>query len=299
MDLNGGSNGGNGALLQGVEFDGYLTVSEGSDTITLPWHILPHKAANVTPATTSLSLGGGSSATLPVANSGGAAASLVDVFSLTGTSPKLPSPCCPNPATTSRSSTSSRSVSARWTPGGQTAVQFAITTWGDRSHPNYPAEFDVYIDANLDGTDDFAVFNRENGGFVVSGQNVTTVVNLATNAQITKFYTNADLSSENATLTVLASDIGLTSNSQFKFLVAAADNYFTGTVTDVVDYMTYTLGTPRYSSTSVTLAPGASTNLAVTAAPGGALASPSQTGLLLLYTNGKKGRESDVITIQP
>ena len=44
-----------------------------------------------------------------------------------------------------------------------------------RSHPNYPAEFDVFIDADRDGRDDYAVFNLENGGFGVTGQNVVAV----------------------------------------------------------------------------------------------------------------------------
>ena len=50
------------------------------------------------------------------------------------------------------------------------------------SHPNYPAEFDVYIDSNNDGTPDYVVFNLENGGFGTSGQNVVEVFNLHTSA---------------------------------------------------------------------------------------------------------------------
>ena len=33
----------------------------------------------------------------------------------------------------------------------QLDLQFAINTFGERAHPNYPAEFDVYIDTNGDG----------------------------------------------------------------------------------------------------------------------------------------------------
>ena len=56
--LNGGSNGGNGALLNGPEFDGYLTLTDGTDTVHVPWHILPHKAANVRTNTPSVQLTG-------------------------------------------------------------------------------------------------------------------------------------------------------------------------------------------------------------------------------------------------
>ena len=50
-------------------------------------------------------------------------------------------------------------------------------------HPNYPAEFDIYIDSNNDGTPDFVVFNAENGGFSATGQNLVFVANLATAAR--------------------------------------------------------------------------------------------------------------------
>ena len=43
--LNGGSSGGNGPLLQSVEFDGYISISDNRDDIHLAWQVLPHKAA--------------------------------------------------------------------------------------------------------------------------------------------------------------------------------------------------------------------------------------------------------------
>ena len=53
--------------------------------------------------------------------------------------------------------------------GGQFGVQFAIDTYGARAHPNYPAEFDIYIDKNGDGVFDSVIFNRENGTFGSQG----------------------------------------------------------------------------------------------------------------------------------
>ena len=43
--LNGGSQGGNGAGLNGPEYDGYITLTAGSEKISVPWHVLPRKAA--------------------------------------------------------------------------------------------------------------------------------------------------------------------------------------------------------------------------------------------------------------
>ena len=178
--LNGGSQGGNGPLLQDLEFDGYIGIADDFDNIHIAWHVLPHKAAAVVPAPGPVSLVNGTGS-LELANSG-AVGGRVDVFSLTGTSKKIPRAELPEPgdnfAVVDLKAVGVRGVIA----GGQPAVQFGITTNGARSHPNYPAEFDVFIDSDRDGTEDYAIFNLENGGFGVSGQNVVAVVNLRTNA---------------------------------------------------------------------------------------------------------------------
>ena len=56
--LNGGNNGGNGELLNTVEYAGYLTFTSGAENVHIPWHILPHKSANVQPASASVALSG-------------------------------------------------------------------------------------------------------------------------------------------------------------------------------------------------------------------------------------------------
>jgi subtilisin family serine protease len=43
--LNGGTLGGNGAALNGPEYDGYITLTSGSEKLSLPWHVLPRKAS--------------------------------------------------------------------------------------------------------------------------------------------------------------------------------------------------------------------------------------------------------------
>src|SRR5262249_28917123 len=78
--LNGGSRGGDGFRLQDVEFDGFITLSDGIDTIHLPWHILPHRAANVTPDTTAVHLQNGT-ANQRLSNGAAAVESRVEVFS--------------------------------------------------------------------------------------------------------------------------------------------------------------------------------------------------------------------------
>ena len=55
--MNSGSNGANPAALTLNEYDGYLVLDDGSDTLNIPWHVLPRKAAKVAPSTTRSRLG--------------------------------------------------------------------------------------------------------------------------------------------------------------------------------------------------------------------------------------------------
>ena len=295
--LNGGSRGGDGFRLQGHEYDGYVTIAQGNDTVRVPWHILPHRAANaVAPA--SLALNGALTGTLPITNAGSVHAAVVDAFALTGTSAKFPVSLLPRPGD-NFALVDLRAVGVKaFDVGGLGhAIQFAVTTYGDRSHPNYPAEFDVLLDTNMDGVDDYVVFTTENGGSLTTGQNVTGLRNLATGQEVIRFFTDADLSSSNAVLTIFASDAGLSALPQFRFTVTAADNYFTGAFTDVIGPMTVKLDALRFTADDLVVPANGVGNLAVTYHPAGDTASPSQTGLLLMYQDAKKGREADVVTV--
>jgi hypothetical protein len=182
------------------------------------------------------------------------------------------------------------------------AIQFGITTWGERAHPNYPAEFDVYIDTNRDGTFDYIVYNGELSGFAVTGQNVVFVQQIGAATATAYFYTDADLNSANVILTAPLAALGLTPSSKFTFSVFAFDNYFTGSLTDSIENMTYTVGTPRFTATALPASgveAGDTATITISAVPGGEAASPSQIGLLLLYRDGKIGREADLITVTP
>jgi subtilisin family serine protease len=298
--LNGGSSGGTGALLQGVEFDGYVAISGGGDSINLPWQILPHKAANVRPLAPSVHLSGGTG-TFTVTNTGAARTGRIDAFALTGTSPKLSATVLPRPgdnfAVVDLKAVGARLVSV----GTDYGIQFAINTWGERSHPNYPAEFDIYIDTNRDGVADFVLFNSENGGFGATGQNVVTLLDLNSNAQVVRFFNDADLDSGNVIFTALLADMGMTPSSKFDFAVLAYDNYFTGALTDYILPMTFEPDLPRFVApgTPASLAIGSSATVTVTSPVGGDVASPSQTGLLLMYRDAQSGLEADAISVGP
>jgi hypothetical protein len=91
----------------------------------------------------------------------------------------------------------------------------------------------------------------------------------------------------------------MSAGSQFRFSVVAFDNYFTGVGTDSIGNMLYTLNTPQFTG-GVAPSPvpaGGASILTVNAVPGGASASPSQSGLLLMYRDGRFGREADAIIV--
>ena len=299
--LNGGARGGDGYRLQGVEFDGYLNLTSGAEQVHVAWQVLPHKAATVAPSATKVTLAEGEGS-LTLANAQGAVDGRVDVFSLTGQSPKIQKKLLPQPGD-NYAIVDLKSVGVRLVGigGGQYAVQFAVNTFGERAHPAYPAEFDVYLDTNRDGNPDYVLYNAENGGFGATGQTLVYLYNLASGTAAAYFYADADLDSANMILTAPLSALGMTPGTKVDFSVYAFDNYFTGNLTDAIEGMTYTLATPRYyvDNDAPVVPVGGSTKLSISAMPGGATASPSQTGLLLMYRDAKPKAEASTILVTP
>jgi hypothetical protein len=310
--MNSGSQGGNGPLFNDPEYDGYLTIDGGSanSKISVPWHVLPHKSADVWSQQQNVNLNG-QTKQIELENDSPVLAGRTEVFNLTGTSDPIAKDHLPGPGD-NFAIIDLRSVGVRL--GGTTAsptIQFGIDTFGQRSHANYPAEFDIYIDSNNDGTNDFVVFNLENGGFGTTGQNVVEVFKLTAPAGPVGifFFTDADLNSGNAIMTAPLSAVGLTPSSKFRYSVFAFDNYFTGNQTDSIENMTFTLGTPRFSldqPSSFSVPASTIMSVHVSGVPGGDTASPSQLGFQLLYRDAKASgaadpgrREGQIIRVSP
>jgi len=299
--LNGGPDGGNGALLNGPEYDGYITLTSGSEKLSLPWHVLPRKASATVASPFVRSSRGG---TLKLLNLGVETGDY-DVFSLTGQSDRIPRAELPGPGD-SFAVVDLQSVGVRHLQdGGADYLQFALSTFGRRVHPTYPAEFDIYIDSSNDGTPDFVVFNLENGGFSGSGQSLVYVASLAGGSATPVFFNDADLDSGNVIFTVPmnasagAINVGVQPGKTFGFSVFAFDNYFTGELTDLVENMRFTPGNPRYAVTGDpfgSVNPRSLTSVGVTTAnvPD---ASTTESGLLLMYRKNTV-LESEVIRIR-
>jgi subtilisin family serine protease len=304
--LNGGSRGGDGFRLQDVEFDGYIKIADGIDDVHVAWQVLCHRAAAVKVAghgddddhdDAVVKLKNGTGA-LTLSNRRGAVDGRLDAFSLTGNSPRIKRGLLPQPGD-NFAIIDLKSVGVRQVG---TNVQFAVNTFGERAHPNYPAEFDIYIDANRDGTPDSVIFNLENGGFAVTGQNVVAAGPLPAGPFSAFFFSDADLNSANAILTAPLAALGLSPGTQFDFSIFAFDNYFSGNLTDSIEGMTYTLATPRFVVSGVPASgvpAGGSSTLTISAVPGGDAASPSQTGVLLLYRDARPRKEADALKVRP
>lgn len=290
---------GNGAALNGPEYDGYLLVGDQFETIHVPWHVLPHKAAAVAVNKPNVTLSSTSSRTVRVSNVGAFAGDW-DAFALTGQSPQIPVDQQPG-AGANLAAIDLRAVGVRAFPSGN-VIQFAVNTWDQRSHPSYPAGIEVDVDVDRDGDFDYALYQQELNGFAATGESVVWVANLATGATSAYYFLDADLNSSNRILTAPLSALGLTAGTQFDFQVLAYDNYFSGVVTDATGPMTYTTGTPRYvfggGLSSGAIPVGARENVQVTAVAGGNSASPSQTGILLLHRDNPQGQEASLITVR-
>jgi subtilisin family serine protease len=319
--LDGGANGGNGELLNTVEYAGYLTFTAGTENVHVPWHILPHKVANVKPGSSSLTLGG-NPATLLISNTPASVGGLVDVFSLTGTGNLFHPSALPAPGS-DFAGVNLQAVGVRLICLDNTCatlgVQFAINTYGQRSHPDVPAEFDVLIDLNGDGVPDLDVFNADIGFFqtqaTFSGQNGIFVADLAAGTAAGPFaFTIADLNSANAIYTVplsalvTAGGLQMKASAPFQFSVLAFDNYSTGNLTDSIGPMAYELDMPKLYAASDEFTVPANSSLPLTIFPNNAAnvfftgpyndKSPSQTGLLLMYADAQSGQEAALVRVR-
>ena len=296
-------NTGDGPLLQQVEFDGYVTISDATDSVHLPWQILPHKSAAVSTSATQLSLTKTDQVTLT--NASPVNAGDVDVFTLTGVSPPKSKDIIPNPGDNhyivDLKATGFRPVQIS-APGEVLAygIQFAISTWDTRPTPLYPGGFNVFVDVNRDGKFDYVIYNSEAGGFGSTGQCIVNVLDLKTGTTTAYFYCDGNFQSGNIILTVPLSALGLTLDSEFSFEVDAYDNYFSGALNDAIYYMTSIVGSPKYYSDQDAVTVPAGNTQSLTVLKGNEWWSENfqVDGLLLIYRDAVPGHESQIVRVK-
>ena len=310
--LFGGFNSGNGPLLQSVEFDGYLTLKDSKDTVRMPWHVLPHKSADMHVVNRNVRIPAKGFGMLALTNLGKALPGAVDFFNLTGTSPRLRPAQTPDEDETTVHDLAAVGVRATLDGNRFPIVQFAINTYQRRAHPAYPGRFDVLVDSDLDGKPDFHVFNTEFKKFDTTGQAVVAVEDLHRPLSddelnpnpVVYYYADADLDSGNLIMSVPPESIGVVAGKPFRFDVEAHDNYFhadaSDGLTDSIRRMVFTIDSPKYTLSAENLPQGglpprSGLLLKVEDHPGNYRLSPSQTGFLMMYRDARD--EAETVTV--
>jgi subtilisin family serine protease len=293
--MNSGSAGADPATLTTNEYDGYIVLDDGKHPINLAWHVLPRKAARVTPSTTAI-IPGSFPQVIGLDNTGVGTAQN-DAYALLATSPRLtvggrgeqsPTPdiravginTFPVPA-----GFCSASPSFLWV--------FAVNT-GERQQHLLPVSHQVYLDTNRDGIDDYVVLNRDASGLgtITDGRQLAWVLNLATNSASAFFFAEHSTNTGNTALTICGEQIGMNAanllSTNVNMAVLAQDFYFGGP-SDLVEGLTVTPLGERFYGESVDLAGKTSSQAGLAVYDFGLFPVNSPELGLMLITNGDRG----------
>jgi subtilisin family serine protease len=293
--MNSGSQGANPAALTTNEYDGYLVLDDGSDTLQIPWHVLPRKDARVVPDTKVI---------VPESfpqviglNNTGVGTAQNDAYALLATSDQVPvggiGEQSPYPDIRAvgintfpvQAGFCSANPSFLWV--------FAINTWETQQHL-LPVSHQVWLDTNQDGIDDYVVLNRDASGLgtITDGRQLAWVLNLSTGATSAFFFAEHSTNTGNTALTICGEQIGMNAanmlSTQVNMAVLAQDFYYGGPG-DLIEGLVVTPLGERFYGEPADLA-GKSSNAAGLAVYdfGSFPGNTDELGLLLI-TNGDRG----------
>ena len=236
------------------EGGGYVTLTSTAEnpTLRLPVHIAARPASNMHVAERRIELPAAATGTFSLTPTGVPVdtvddTSLVSILELKGMDPNE------STSTGINDGADLRYIGATsdypFYTFATSAMYFGIATYGKWDTPN-SVEFDVYIDVNEDGTDDYVVFNTNYGFFTGTTDDVmlTVYCNLKTNLCNFDYYTNGFSGTYNTNLfnnNVMLLPVGFTSigladgvNTDFDFYVVSYSRDAAGAV-DVSDIMSY------------------------------------------------------------
>lgn len=205
-----------------------------------------------------------------------------------------------------------------------TTIFFGIATHGNWTTPN-EVEFDIYIDTNRDGTDDFVLFNWDwssaNNGVDPNDVFITLLKDLNTGELFLEDFLNgvpanalntAPFNTNVMVLPVYAADLGLTNaNSAFNYYVVSfsrdasgPEDSVTGFFEGVVDVSrkgTYNAGDPGLDFTGGVTGVPAYSDLPGEAIPVGydlpAYVAANSQGVLLLHSHNAVGSHDEVVAV--
>jgi len=305
-----GGLGADGLVLQFQEYDGFVQIeSQSNAPIHVVWQVLPKAAADIAVNVTSLTAGTGA-----LVNASPEVEGFTDIFGLVEvdandygyvvgdcTSIGLPPGCNLSPVDLYEVGVRAYTDTVPFD-----FLEFAVTIWDYPYRASqYPPEFDIYIDSDADGTDDYVIFNSDLTRDASDGRNIVFLVDLSNPVATPAYFIDSTFNSNNFILPMDAASIGVTPGQPFRFSVFAYDAYFTGDLWDCapkVDNVCtgayqYTPGAARYQVPEAQLFPtvpaAGSEAFSWTTSAAARVASPDQVGLLFMHRNAYVGRESD------
>ena len=323
-----GESGGDSEAFRNQEVDGFIlitptvgiTVGPG---IRVPWHVLPKAAAGM--ITNILPSPGGMTGSGNLTNHSTLVGGNVETFDLVeqnandydytvGDCSGLDlEPGC-NQTAIDLKDVGVRAIMTDMGSGDELVLEFAFTLW-DKPYraAQLPVEFDVYIDFDNDGSDDYQLYNADlrNGQDPLDGRSMVWVWDYESGDRTPYLYTLSDFNTQSYILRVPAAAVQVGQGQHFAFAVSVYDAYFTGKQWDcspVIDYSCfgshlYTVGKPAFAipdaQRSFATAPEGTSNYDYQWSVEGATASPSQIGLLFLYDTAAIGREADAVPLTP
>jgi subtilisin family serine protease len=293
--MNSGNLGADPATLTTNEYDGYLVLDDGKHPIHLAWHVLPRKAARVTPDTTAL-VPGSFPQVIGLDNTGAGTAQN-DAYALLATSPQLTvggrGEQSPTP------DIRAVGVNTYPVPAGYCSANasflwaFAVNTWERQQHL-LPVSHQVYLDTNRDGIDDYVVLNRDASGptTISDGRQLSWVLNLGTGSLSAFFFAEHSTNTGNTVLLVCAEQIGMSGAdllaTNVDMDVLAQDFYFGGP-SDLVEGLTVTPLGERFYGVPSDVAGNTYDPAGLSVYDFGAFPGNSPELGLMLITNGDRG----------
>ena len=229
--MNSGSLGNAIGPLTANEYDGYVVFKGYHHEVSMPWHILPRKSADV-----EAKLPGGKLPAVDPATGAGVVAlknkgvgdAQIFAYSVLGTGPDTPrgAPGTGQPNPTIRAA----AINTFLVPAGFCAAEpsfvweFAFNMYERKASP-VGTIHEVDIDVDHDGVNDFAVINQDVSGVTTidDGRQLTVLIDLATGDAFGEFFVEHATNSSNVILRACGSDMGLTLDSIGQPMVA---NYY-------------------------------------------------------------------------
>lgn len=243
--MNSGSAGADPSGLTINEYDGYLLLDDGEHTMSVPWHILPRKAARVVPDQSTI-VPGSFPQVIGLDNTGVGTAQN-DAYALLATSPNQPE----GPQGGQAPTPDLRAVGINTIPVPAFFCSaepsfiwvFAINTWERQEHL-IPVSHQIWLDTNQDGTDDYVVLNRDlTFSGVGDGRQVTWAFNLATGATSAFFFAEHAMNTGNTVLLICGEQVGLTGTDMLATNVdmdVVAQDFYYGGPGDLIEGLTVT-----------------------------------------------------------